>query len=155
MQLYLVQHGQATSKEVDPKRPINEEGRAAIQRSAELASRLGVEVSEIRHSDKLRAVQTAEVLGRALQAPCKQTAGLGPNDDVSSLAQELSASTDDLMIVGHLPFLGRLASQLLCQVDSAPTVEFQNAGIVRLDRREDGSWSLRWAIPPSVLANLD
>jgi phosphohistidine phosphatase len=155
MQLYLVQHGQATPKEINPNRPLNEEGRAAIQRAAELASRLGVEVAEVRHSDKLRAIQTAEVLGRALQAPCKQVEGLSPNDDVSSLTQELTTSTGNLMIVGHLPFLGRLASQLLCQVDSAPTVEFQNAGIVRLDRREDGSWSLRWAIPPSVLANLD
>jgi hypothetical protein len=29
MQLYLVQHGQAMSKEVDPNRPLNEEGRVA------------------------------------------------------------------------------------------------------------------------------
>jgi phosphohistidine phosphatase len=154
MQLYLVQHGQAVSGEVNPERPLNEEGRAAVERSAELASRLGVEVAEIRHSNKLRAIQTAEVLGRALQAPYREMAGLGPKDDVSVLAQELASSTENLMIVGHLPFLARLASLLLCQLESATAVEFRNAGIVRLDRREEGGWSLRWAIPPNVLANM-
>jgi phosphohistidine phosphatase len=155
MQLYLVQHAQAVSKELDASRPLSVKGRAAIHRSAELASRLGVEIAEIRHSDKLRASQTAEELSRALHAPCRQTPGLGPNDDVSPLAEELASSEDNLMIVGHLPFLENLASQLLCKGENEMILEFQNAGLVRLDRREDGGWSLRWAIPPSVLANAN
>ncbi len=150
MQLYLVQHGQAMKKDQDPTRPLTDEGRAAAQRVAGLASRLGVQVTEIRHSDKLRAVQTAEELAMALSAPRRKISGLGPNDDINPLAREVASTDENLMIVGHLPFLGRLAAFLLCGDESLPAVEFENAGIVRLDRREEGRWSLRWAIPPST-----
>jgi phosphohistidine phosphatase len=150
MQLYLVQHGQAMKKDQDPTRPLTDEGRAAVQRAAKLASRLGVQVTEIRHSDKRRALQTAEELSSVLSAPRRQVSGLGPNDDINPLAREVASTNENLMIVGHLPFLGRLAAFLLCRDESLPAVEFQNAGIVRLDRREEGRWSLRWAIPPST-----
>jgi phosphohistidine phosphatase len=63
------------------------------------------------------------------------------------VAKEAASSTQNLMIVGHLPFLGHLASYLLCGDERASLVDFQNAGIVRLDRHDDGRWSLRWAIP--------
>ncbi len=152
MQLYLVQHGQAMKKDQDPTRPLTDEGRAAAQRAAELASRLGVQVTEIRHSDKLRAVQTAEELALELSVPRREVSGLGPNDDIHPLARDVALTGDNLMIVGHLPFLGRLAAFLLCSDENLPAVEFENAGIVRLDRREGGRWSLRWAIPPAAEA---
>ncbi len=122
------------------------------QRAAELASRLGVQVTEIRHSDKLRAVQTAEELALELSVPRREVSGLGSNDDIHPLARDVALTDDNLMIVGHLPFLGRLAVFLLCSDESLPAVEFENAGIVRLDRREGGRWSLRWAIPPAAEA---
>ncbi len=150
MQLYLVQHGQAMKKDQDPTRPLTDEGRAAAQRAAALASRLGVQVTEIRHSNKLRALQTAEELSLALSAPTQQVSGLGPNDDINPLAREVASTDENLMIVGHLPFLSRLAAFLLCRNESLPAVEFENAGIVRIDRREGGRWSLRWAIPPAI-----
>ncbi len=152
MRLFLVQHGEAMAKDQDPSRPLTEQGRAAVRRTAELASRLGIHVAEIRHSDKLRAIQTAEQFEHTLGTTAKQTSGLGPNDDISALLRELSWSGENLMIVGHMPFLGRLAASLLCQDESMPVVDFQTAGIVRLDRCEDSRWCLRWALPPEVIA---
>jgi len=155
MQLFLVQHGEAMTKDQDPHRPLTEEGRAAVRRTAEAAFRLDVQVVEIRHSDKLRARQTAEELERALGAPAKQASGLGPNDDISPLRREISSSEKNLMIVGHMPFLGRLAASLLCQDESLPVVAFRTAGIVRLDHLDQGGWTLRWALPPDVLISVD
>ena len=45
MELYLIQHGQAMTKEQNPDRPLSEEGRAAVRRTAETAVKLGIEVT--------------------------------------------------------------------------------------------------------------
>lgn len=152
MELYLVQHGEAKREEEDPSRPLTDKGRADVVRSAGLVRRLGVRVAEIRHSDKLRAIQTAEELERALGAPRRQSPGLAPNDDVSPLSREVASRPENLMVVGHLPFLSRLAGRLLSQDESLPVVDFQMGGVVRIDRRPDGNWSLRWALPPEVIS---
>ncbi len=151
MQLYLVQHGPALAKEEDPARPLSENGRLLAKRSTAHAVRLGVQVDETRHSDKLRAAQTAQAFEATLGAPRRETEGLSPNDDVSMLRREVQSRNENLMIVGHLPFLSRLAAALLCQDESMPVVAFQQAGIVRLDRDEGGRWSLTWAIPPDIM----
>jgi phosphohistidine phosphatase len=108
-------------------------------------------VAEIRHSNKLRAAQTAEEFERALGVPRREVLGLAPKDDIDPVARELASSKDDVMIVGHQPFLGRLAAFLLCGDAGLPVVGFQNAGLVRLDRSEDGRWGLTWNLPPEVL----
>jgi phosphohistidine phosphatase len=151
MELYLIQHGQAMTKEQDPRRPLTQDGRTVARRTAETATQLGIRVNEIRHSNKLRAIQTAEELGRALKTECRQSTGLGPKDDVQALAWELASYRDNLMIVGHLPFLSRLAALLLCGNAENAVVELTMAGIVRLDRRDDGSWALIWNIPPEIM----
>jgi phosphohistidine phosphatase len=80
-----------------------------------VAAALGVEVTEIRHSGKTRARQTAEIIGQALSPPqgVKAVSGLSPLDDVGPVAEELDEVSEPLMLVGHLPFLERLAGQLL------------------------------------------
>jgi phosphohistidine phosphatase len=150
MQLYLVQHAVALSAEEDPARPLSEEGRAAARRSAETASRLGIVVTEIRHSSKLRAAQTAEEFERALGVPRREVAGLAPKDEVEPVARELASAQDHVMIVGHQPFLGHLASFLLCGDERLPVLGFENAGLVRLDRGEAGRWTLRWNLPVAI-----
>ena len=65
--------------------------------------------------EKKRAEQTAEVLADAIKINKEHIArdGLGPNDDVAALKDELLLSKEDIMIVGHLPFLSKLTSLLL------------------------------------------
>ena len=91
MKIYLVQHGEAESKSVDPARPLTARGRADVERVAAFAARLGVAVHQIRHSGKTRAGQTAECLGRALNPPGGVVAvpGLDPKDDVRPVAEAL------------------------------------------------------------------
>ncbi len=151
MHLYLVLHGPALTQEEDPARPLSETGQKLAERAAAHAARLGVRVREIRHSNKLRAAQTAQAFEATLGAPRRETEGLAPDDDVSQLRRDVQSMEDNLMIVGHLPFLVRLAAALLCQDESMPVVRFQQAGLVRLDRNEGGRWSLAWAIPPDVM----
>ena len=151
MELYLVQHGAATSEEEDPNKPLTDAGRAASKRSAAHAARLGVKVAEVRHSTKQRALQTAQEFESALGAPRREVEGLDPDDDVSPLRREVQSRAENLLVVGHLPFLGRLAAALLCQNESMPVVGFRQAGLVKLERAEGGTWSVTWALPTDIM----
>ena len=151
MIVYLVQHGEAKSESEDPQRPLTEQAIAAVRRMAEWAARAGVKPDEIRHSGKLRASQTATIMAEYLScARIGSAAGLAPNDDVRPLAQELNQCCHSLMIVGHLPFLSRLASYLLFGDTEHTPVRFQMGGIVCLERQE-GRWCLLWAVTPGLV----
>lgn len=152
MQVYLVQHGEAKSEAEDPERSLTEQGEATVHRVATWAVRAGITVDQIRHSGKKRAAQTAAILAAALKPPQGAVAvsGLNPNDDISSVAEILDTESTAIMLVGHLPFLNRLASLLAAGDPERDIIRFQNAGIVCLSR-QDGKWSIRWAVPPELL----
>ncbi len=151
MKIYLVQHGEAEPKSVDPARPLTARGRADIERMAAFAARLDVAVHQIRHSGKMRAEQTAESLGRALDPPGGVAAvtGMDPKDDVRPIAEALEREAQPVMLVGHLPFLARLAGRLLVGDEEQAPVEFRYAGIVCLTN-EEGRWRVAWAVTPEM-----
>jgi len=153
MYLYLVQHGEAKSKGEDPERPLTARGAEDVRLVAEFARKAGVTVAEIRHSGKWRAEQTATILGDRLRprGGVVAVSGLDPNDDAVSVADVLHATADDLMIVGHLPFLMRLASRLIVNTAEQEVVHFQMGGIVCLERYEALSWRVDWAVTPALL----
>ena len=153
MKLYLVQHAKAASKQVDPQRPLTEEGHRDIQKVAAFIKPLSLAVDYLWHSGKKRAVQTAEVLAEAVKVKEGPIAHerLGPNDDVTALKNELGSNEQDVMVVGHLPFLGKLASLLLSGCESANTVAFKNGGIVCLGRSELKQWQIEWMVTPEIL----
>ncbi len=153
MELYLVRHGEAESNVPDSGGgpPLTEGGLAHARRSAEFAARLGVRVAEIRHSDRLRAIQTAQEFERALGCPRRQLPGLGPDDDINPLRREAAGLQQNVMVVGHLPYLNRIAGALLAQDESMPVVVFHPASLIRLDRRDDTRWSLQLVMPTGVM----
>ena len=93
MDLYLMQHGQATTETEDPERPLTDAGRAAVQRVAKRARAAGVRISGCVHSGKLRAEQTAQLLVREIgvEPSVEARPGLAPNDPVVPVAQWLRA----------------------------------------------------------------
>jgi phosphohistidine phosphatase len=155
MQLFLVQHGEAQPKSVDPNRPLTERGRQETERAAALAAQWGIRVHQIRHSGKTRAEQTASVLDEALSPSGGVVAapGLAPKDDVEPVAVALAREPEPVMIVGHLPFLARLAGLLLAGDPNQPVVRFRNAAIVCLTR-EDDRWHVAWILTPEMAAPL-
>jgi len=138
MKLYLVQHAKAASKEADPERPLTEEGLQDIRKISAFIKPLNLCVDYLWHSGKKRAEQTSNVLAEVIRINKGKTAseGLGPSDDVKVLKDKLSTSKQDIMIVGHLPFLSKLVSLLLAGSESANIVAFKQGGIVCLNRDE-------------------
>ncbi len=152
MELFLVQHSESKLKEQDPERSLTNAGVAAARRMSDWAAHAGVQISQIRHSGKLRAAQTASIMaeGLAPEHGVQATQGINPLDDPTPLAEELRSQQESLMLVGHLPFLSRLAGMLLAGESERSLVNFENPGIVCLRRTESG-WSLSWAMVPRLL----
>ncbi|MEJ2212438.1 MAG: phosphohistidine phosphatase SixA, partial [Anaerolineae bacterium] len=151
MNAYLVQHAEAKDKEVDPDRPLSERGRREAERVAAVAGRLGLEIGQIRHSGKLRAEQTAQILGEALSPDEGVVAakGLGALDDVEPVANDLDTASAPVMLVGHLPFMERLIGELVVGDPDEAIVDVQNAAITCLSEN-DGAWQVSWILTPEM-----
>ncbi len=154
MKLYLVQHAKAASKEADPARGLTEEGRREVQKFFAFVKPLNICIDYLWDSGKKRSVQTAELLAEVVEIKDAHTTreGLEPNDDVTPLKDELVSIQRDVMIVGHLPFLSKLASLLLSGCESSNTVAFRQGGIVCLNRSEPDEWQIDWMVTPELLA---
>jgi len=152
MALFLVQHGKSQPKEKDPDQGLSETGLAETQAMAMMAAENNIQVMRIIHSGKKRALQTAEIFVKALEpeAGIIKGGGLAPLDDVTIFASTLN-NEENILVVGHLPFLERLASFLVAGSPERPVVKFQNSGIVCLDKEDvSEQWFIRWALFPRI-----
>ncbi len=152
MSLYLVQHGKSLPADIDPEKSLSAEGLAEVEAIASTARNNGILVSTIQHSGKKRAQQTAAILGSILQPAggIRERTGLQPTADVIPVARELN-SKDNLMLVGHLPFMERLTSFLITGTTEKAVFRFQNGGIVCLDIHPDTrTWVIKWALMPNI-----
>jgi phosphohistidine phosphatase len=155
MRLYLVQHGQAVAEEVDPARPLSETGRSDVAKVARFLAAGGLRVTQVLHSGKLRAEQTAAVLAAALAPGRSPVArpGLNPTDPTDEIARAVAVWDQDALLVGHLPFMARLVSRLVAGRDEASVVAFQPGTIVCLERSDQQHWTIAWMVRPDVLPN--
>ena len=155
MQIYLVQHGEAKPEEIDTERRLTESGTRAVQKVADfLRMSGGKHVDAIWHSGKPRAQQTAELLAlsmRATERAVMRRDGLAPKDAVEPIKQELESGNSNVMIVGHLPFLGRLVALLLTGNTDNDVVTFQFGCVVCLRRDDADKWRLEWMVVPELL----
>lgn len=154
MKLYLVQHGEALAKEVDPARPLSERGRREVERVARALGDAGLRVARVVHSGKTRAEQTAAILAAVLcpGGECEARDGIDPTDPTDALAYEAEAWDEDVMVVGHLPFMARLASRLAAGDEEAGAVAFRPGSVVCFERGEGNGWAIAWMLRPELLA---
>lgn len=153
MKLYLVQHGEAEPKEVNPERPLSEKGISDVKKIATLLKNTEFEIGTIFHSGKRRAQETARIIVDVANLQCSITRKdkFSPNDSVEGIVKEIAETKDDLMIIGHLPFLAKLASRLLSGQEEVCAVKFSQGGILCLERMENDSWQIDWFIIPQLL----
>jgi len=155
MQLYLVQHGEALSKDIDPERALSETGRNDVQRLASfLAGK--VRVARVLHSGKARARQTADILAAAVVPGLKveQFGGLSPNDSMEHFVQHVEEWGEDILVVGHLPFMAKLVARLAAGSEERAIVAYRPGSIVCLETDEETGWQVQWMIRPELLADV-
>lgn len=152
MILYLMQHGEALPSDQDPVRPLTRKGENDVrQMAAYLRANTDIAISEVIHSGKIRARQTAEPIAASLSIPLGSDHHLKPGDDPLHWAGILRTRQKNLMLVGHMPHLQRLADLLLIGEDGKGVVNFRNAGVVCLGRQIGGSWKIEWVFTPAIL----
>ena len=79
-----------------------------------------------------------------------EVAGLKPMDDVTTFAARIDPD-ENTMLVGHLPFMERMASYLVTGSIDKPVFKFQNSGIVCLNKNPDNeSWVIVWTLMPKI-----
>lgn len=152
MKLYLLQHGESLPEELDPERPLSPQGREDIRRVADFVGNAGIRVGRIVHSGKTRARQSAEIIAQKIAPGGSPEAatGLNPNDAVEPLADRIRNWSQDALLAGHMPFVGRLTALLLCANRDLSPVAYQPGTLACLERDDQGRWSLAWVLRPEL-----
>lgn len=150
MPVFLVQHGLSLPKAEDPEKGLSDRGREQTLKIAEVAAGYGVKISQIFHSGKKRAEQTARIMAEILcpGLGIEQMADISAMDDVKRLGNRLDPDSNH-MVVGHLPYMEKLVSYLTTGRETPKVLKFQNSGIVCLDQDESG-WFIRWTLNPNI-----
>jgi phosphohistidine phosphatase len=150
MFLYIFRHGDAKSKNEDPERGLSDRGREEVTAICDAFSRTEPQIEAIWHSGKTRAEQTANILAARLKIEGRvyPRSGLNPNDPLPPLVEEVERQGKNLVIVGHLPQLGKLVSVLLLGSERE-LLDLPSAGMVCLENSGD-SWRLDWFLTPEL-----
>ncbi len=153
--LYLVRHGEARDGAEDSERSLTENGRQMAEKTASFLSEHHPKIEQIRHSSKKRAEETAGIFAQHLSPSGGTIAipGLAPNDDVKAMAEIIEHESGTLMLVGHLPFLNRLASLLLLNHSEKNILHISPCSVLSLNRWGT-AWELEWMLTPDLLLPL-
>lgn len=173
MRLHLIRHAHAVPAEEDALRPLSLRGRQQAKALATFFRRNDwLQPRAIWHSPLTRSHETATLLAVGLKfaGPLHEESGLEPEDDPRATFARLRKVHDGLVIVGHEPHLGLLATLLVCG-DRKPTASqrtggpavatsaadislfvLKKASCLTLERDAgELTWSVRALIGPSLL----
>ena len=146
-----MQHGEAVPEQVDPERPLSEQGTQDIRRLAARLAAMGAQPGKIFHSGKLRAAQTARLIAEALSPAVEpeQAEGLKPNDDPAAFITRIEQAGHNMLVAGHMPFVSRLCSMLLTGTTAADFASLP--GTLFCLERKEGKWGLACMLRPDQL----
>jgi phosphohistidine phosphatase SixA len=148
LRVYLVHHVDALSAEQDPGRHISPKGQAQADRLGERLKAMGVKPARILHSDKQWTIDTAVRIAARLgcsEQTAKAAYPINTDDAVAPLIAEIAGvmnrNQGDVMMCGHVDYLLRTASTLVCGDEKRKVVEFKpgNGTVVCLESR-DSNW---------------
>lgn len=160
MELYFVRHATAARKATwtddDDLRPLTDAGRQRFSTAAAaLVQADALSPGLIVTSPLVRAVQTAELLGKTLgtSTPILQDPRLGHEFTVTALVQILAehGSSSSLAIVGHNPSF----AEVLSEVTGGTDVDVRKGAIalVTIPNPAEPVGRLLWLAPPTLFAH--
>jgi phosphohistidine phosphatase len=125
-------------------------GRRQIEAIARLLASAGVRPQRTLQSGKLRTQQTAELLALDFDGVVEAAAGLSPNDPVKPVARMVAGLSADTMLVGHLPFMARLAGRLVTGDEHVEPVAFVPGTVLCLEPAVGDRWCVAWMVRPEL-----
>jgi phosphohistidine phosphatase len=163
--LYVIRHAIAEDRVEfrlkswdDSKRPLSAEGRRKFKKLARKLVKLVGPVDVIVTSPFLRAQQTAKLLSEhypnvEIITSTTLTPTANPNDFAEWCKNHLKKKTQKVIIVGHEPHMGILASWLLFGSYQS-RINLKKGGAIHLKIRNPlgpDSAELQWALSPRCL----
>jgi phosphohistidine phosphatase len=128
MKVYLIHHADALSAEQDPQRHISPKGREQSDRLGTRLRQLGVAPARILHSDKQWTIDTADRIAAKLgleDKTAKTAYPINTGDPLEPFIAEIASASGDIMMCGHVDYLLRAASRLVCGNETRKVVEFK------------------------------
>ncbi len=164
MECILIRHGIAVERDewegTDENRPLTEQGKKRVRQAAAGLAALDCKPTHLFTSPFVRAYDTARLLrtvvcpGLKVETREELAVGAKPEQLVSIL--QTLPSDAVVLCVGHEPFLGEVASLLLCG-KVLPNFPFKKAGVACIEaegKGRAGQGRLRWWLPPMQLRVL-
>jgi len=166
MDLLIIRHAAAENREdfarsgrPDAERPLTKRGIERMQMAARGLTTLALPIERLVSSPAVRAMQTAEIVGPALECRRSEAEGVfAPEAPVAAAVEWLRKQprVEGMAVVGHEPNLGQLAECLIAG-RSGDNMPLKKGGmiLIRFDNAIGyGSGKLVWALPPAVLRRL-
>lgn len=114
LRIAIVRHGAAHyGQDLDTTRPLTTEGLNQAQRLGCWLSSGAWHEASLFSSPFVRAHETALAIGSALQHSLSSIPCLQPDGSPQVVADWLATQTNNIILVSHLPLVGRLASLLV------------------------------------------
>ena len=163
MELFIVRHGIAQARGTaglrsDAERSLTPKGRQRARQAAEGLRAMGCRPGRIGTSPLPRAEQTARIIGEALGcgAAVEVCQFLAPGANADDVTPWLGQDDVDAMIVGHMPDVADIASELLSGGGRLSIVFKKSAACcIAFDGRPAaGEGRLEWLIQPRQLRSL-
>ena len=166
MKLILVRHAIAEeqdefarTEQPDDLRPLTDAGRSRMKRAARGLQQVADQLDLIATSPLTRAVQTAEILGKAYaKVPVVVAESLAPHRHFDEFLTWLGQLDDvgTIAAIGHEPHMSSLAAWLLTG-NGVSFFEMKKGSAMLLDFDADlrpGGAKLRWFLTPAQLRAL-
>ena len=164
MNLYLLRHGIAVEPgtpgfEHDSDRPLVPKGERRLRSAAAAMEKLEMSFDLILSSPFVRARQTAEIVAGelGLNKRVEFFDGLVPGGNPKALIHalnELKPEPENVLLVGHEPYLSRLISLLVSGGADAAAIEMKKGGLCKLEIGElchGHCAQLAWLLTPSQM----
>src|SRR5438094_5372838 len=141
MTIYILRHGIAVARgtpgyEKDQDRPLTPKGERRLWRITEAMGEIGLSFDLILSSPYARAWRTAEIVAETFKAEkrlqrCDELASDHEPKDIIIFLRALDPQPENVLLVGHEPYLSRLISRLVAG-NSDCKIELKKGGLCKL-----------------------
>ena len=156
MKLYVVRHGEACEQaDASGERQLTDRGQQDVANLGGFLKQHADPIETLYYSEKCRANQTAAAIQRDVQAPVFEPTpiALDGSASMADVIMLLQTWHSDTMLVGHLPFVAELVSQLVLARDDRFLVHFRPGTVVCLSGNSHEHWVIDWVLNPDIIAS--
>jgi phosphohistidine phosphatase len=158
MNLYLLRHGSAGQRKVNPvidnKRPLDKEGKQQCILLGRALNSMKIQFDSVISSPLKRALQTATLVGTetGYEKKIQLSQAMAPEGTWSDFQRLLDSLMDqeEILLVGHNPNLPMYLNRLLSPSATSPIARVRKGAIAALTVQR-GSTRLQWLLDPRLL----